>query len=306
MWGTGEKFSYNKCYNCGCLQIESYPIEIEKYYFGNYYSYEPNQSGFKRRLINYIKQSRDRFEAGLHKTFLGAVLSQILPNKVIRYQFNFLKSHLLRFRGKSILDVGCGSDRFLNLFDSNFFSKRVGIDPFIKESYAYVTERLEIQKKCFFELLETYDVIFFNHSLEHMPNQIDVFKKISKSLTKGGIAVIRVPVIDSFAWEKYGVSWIQIDPPRHFYLHTTFSVDYLARKSGMVVHDICFDSSSFQFWGSEQNLAGIPLGSTDSILHGNIKIISQSMLKQYEVMARKLNDEKKGDQAIFILKHANE
>lgn len=294
MWRTGEEFTYKKCRSCGCLQIESYPIEIEKYYSGKYYSYELGQSDFKRRFIQHLRHIRDCYETGMKDSILGAILSYIVPNYQIRSQFNFFKSHLMRFKGGNILDVGCGSDRFLKLFDSNFFSKRIGTDPFVKESYSCIDEHLEIQKKFFFEVTETYDVIFLNHSLEHMPNQSNIFSKISNSLNPGGIAVIRIPVIDSFAWDKYGVNWIQIDPPRHFYLHTIRSIDYLARESGLFVEDIGFDSSGFQFWGSEQNITG------------NVARISRSRHKEYQVMAQKLNAEKKGDQAIFILRHANE
>ena len=39
MKGTKEEFTYILCTNCGCLQIEQVPENIEDYYYDNYYSY---------------------------------------------------------------------------------------------------------------------------------------------------------------------------------------------------------------------------------------------------------------------------
>jgi len=35
----------------------------------------------------------------------------------------------------------------------------------------------------------------------------------------GGWCVIRIPTVSSFAWEHYREQWVQLDAPRHFFLH---------------------------------------------------------------------------------------
>jgi len=50
-----------------------------------------------------------------------------------------------------------------------------------------------------------------------MPNPRNVFEKISGLLSDEGTLLIRIPVMDCFAWKEYGVNWFQLDAPRHFF-----------------------------------------------------------------------------------------
>ena len=52
MFGTGEKFLYERCSGCGCLQIIKQPVDIAKYYPDNYYAYAPEATG----VVQTIKQ----------------------------------------------------------------------------------------------------------------------------------------------------------------------------------------------------------------------------------------------------------
>jgi hypothetical protein len=66
-------------------------------------------------------------------------------------------------------------------------------------------------------------------------------------------------IVSSYAWEHYGVKWVQLDAPRHFSLHPVESIRLLAKKAGLKVVNITHNSTSFQFWGSEQYERDIPL-----------------------------------------------
>ena len=39
MFGLGEPFTYFRCANCDCLQIENIPEDMSRYYSSGYYSY---------------------------------------------------------------------------------------------------------------------------------------------------------------------------------------------------------------------------------------------------------------------------
>jgi hypothetical protein len=58
--------------------------------------------------------------------------------------------------------------------------------------------------------------------------------------------------------------WVQLDAPRHFFLHSANSLGLLAGKVGMAVTETVYDSDELQFVGSEQYLKGIPLRSENS------------------------------------------
>ena len=49
-------------------------------------------------------------------------------------------------------------------------------------------------------------------------------------LNKDGVLLVRVPLSSSWAWEHYRENWVQLDAPRHLYLHSVKSMEVLARQ----------------------------------------------------------------------------
>ena len=70
----------------------------------------------------------------------------------------------------------------------------------------------------------------------------------------------------------------------------------LAEKVGLVVTRIEYDSTEFQFWGSELNTRGVASGVVLPDSH-----FSRRELKDFKVRARQLNEQHLGDQAVFYL-----
>jgi SAM-dependent methyltransferase len=147
----------------------------------------------------------------------------------------------------------------------------------------------------------SWDVIMFNHSFEHMPNQSDVLRTAAGLLAPAGRCLVRVPVL-GWAWEHYGVNWVQIDAPRHLFLHTTKSLCLLAASAGLDVVDIAYDSNELQFWVSEIYSRDIPLSSIDG--HKPQTMFSRSELQKFRAAARELNAKGRGDSATFTLRKA--
>jgi len=108
--------------------------------------------------------------------------------------------------------------------------------------------------------------------------------------------LIRIPVTSSYAWKHYGVNWMQLDPPRHLYLYSPKSLEILASKAGFIVEDIVFDSSEYQFIGSELYQRDIPL-----MAGWNQEIYSKAEVENFRLQAQKLNSTGEGDQACFYL-----
>jgi hypothetical protein len=114
--------------------------------------------------------------------------------------------------------------------------------------------------------------------------------------------MIRIPLVDSFAWRKYGVDWVQLDAPRHFYLHSRDSVATVAAQVGLEVRQIVYDSTAFQFEVSEMYRQGKPLHRSNSV--GEIVAKFQRISPRYRRWthdAALLNELELGDQAAFYL-----
>jgi hypothetical protein len=76
----------------------------------------------------------------------------------------------------------------------------------------------------------------------------------------------------------------------------------LAEKAGMKAADVVYDSTEFQFWGSEQYLRNIPLCSARSYGNNPAKsLFTRSDIRQFRKQAKRLNFEKQGDQAAFYV-----
>ncbi|NTU57964.1 MAG: class I SAM-dependent methyltransferase [Chlorobiaceae bacterium] len=291
MFGYRDEFIYFQCSSCGCLQISEYPEKVETWYGGDYYSYQFKAS--KRNRIQQALRNRRDFYTITRKGLLGKLLS--IKGEDIRLS---KYAAALTDKNKSILDLGCGSGSLLRKLHDLSFHNLTGADPFI-EGDIHIADNFVIHKKDIDQISGKYDFIICSHSLEHMPDQAKVFRNISRILSENGVCFIAIPVCSSYAWENYGVNWVQLDAPRHYYLHSVKSLRLVAENAGLEVIRIVFDSSEFQFTGSEGYLKDIPLRDERT---GSL--FTRGQLSRFRRKAEELNASERGDQAIFYLKHS--
>lgn len=297
MFGLKDKFTYYNCRDCGCLQIENYIDNISDYYPSDYYSFEPiDYKGYlnislKDRLRNYL--------LGQNHLCWSDVFSKLgKKTNILEKHISYLK--LIKAKpSKSLLDVGCGNGGFLCELYKYGFRNLTGVDKFI-QSDTIILNRINIYKKDLSEINSKFDIITMHHVFEHIPDQLNELKKAKKLLNKNGFLIIRIPV-KAKAWELYKEDWVQIDSPRHYYIHTIKSMEVLSKKAGLQVDNVIFDSLSFQFWASEQYKMGISLFRNKDSYFVNKKLFSTIQISAWEEQAKELNKSKEGDQAIFIL-----
>lgn len=298
MFGYRDKFIYFECPRCECLQISEIPSDMAKYYPPDYGSF-PRVSA--RRSINpirkFLRKSRDTY-AVFGRGVVGKLICGKFPRKILR-PYNLSRLHLRR--DSSILDIGCGSGLLLYTLKEIGFKNVMGIDPYIDRDIEY-ENGLKILKATIHSVRREWDLIMFHHSFEHIPDQLATLGVVSRSLSRDGVCLIRIPTTSSYAWRHYGVNWVQLDAPRHFYLHSVESVKILANKSNLELKEIVYDSSDFQFWGSEQYARDIPMLSARSYFKNpSNSIFSKEEIKAFEENAKVLNMENRGDQAAFYL-----
>lgn len=298
MFGFGDEFAYFECSKCGCLQISEIPMNISKYYPSEYYSFSRIQS--KRLSLNpaksvkeFVMQRRNKYVL-FGRGVIGKIAHRRFPDEVLESI-----SRVGLTKDSKILDVGCGSGSLLYVLKQAGFKNLLGIDKYVAEDMQY-NDGLKIQKGVIQEVEGSWDLILFHHSLEHMPDQLETLIAVSKLLTRNGVCLANLPTVSSYAWKNYRTSWVQLDAPRHFFLHSVKSLRMLAEHAKLNLKGVFYNSTAFQFWGSEQYLKGIPLCSSRSYLVNPSKsFFSRSQIKAFEQKARELNLADQGDAAAF-------
>lgn len=290
MYGSGERFDYFTCADCGCLQIAEIPSDLGRHYPAQYYSLAPaggHRMSWRRRLAA-------RWEAMRQGGPLGWLCAALKPNLELR---------LLREIGigpdDAILDVGCGRGDRVKMLAEAGFRHAEGIDAFLAGEVMFAG-RVIARPGRIEDVAGPYRLVMFHHSLEHMPDQQAVLARARQLIGDNGRIMIRVPTCSSAAWREYRENWVQLDAPRHLYLHSRESLRRLAAQHGLRVERMDDDSGSFQFWGSEQYRRGIAL--TDPRGHGKAHhLFDKADMKAFTRRAEALNRTGEGDQVSLVL-----
>jgi SAM-dependent methyltransferase len=298
MFGFRESFGYVECGACGCLQIEDPPQDPARYYPERYYSFHaPVESGLKLLL----KRFRAAQAMG-RPNVLGWILSARFgpPPYAVWARTAGIGIHA------AVLDVGCGSGQLLRSMRLGGFDDLTGVDPYVARDINH-PDGVRVLRRTHSEHEERYDLILFNHTFEPLPHPRGALVDARRLLAHDGTVLIRIPVAGSLAWRRYGVDWVQLDAPRHAYLHTVASLRFLASKTGFDVVHVEWDSDAFQFWGSEQYVRDIPLEDPRSYAKDpRGSIFTKAQIRAFEEEARRLNDRGEGDAACFYLRGARE
>lgn len=297
MFGKKDEFLYFQCSRCECLQIAEFPKNISEYYPENYYSLEDDKkikasfSGFKSTI------KKLSYQANIFpNSFKNRLMQRLLPTE--KYK---ILSDLGINKNTRILDVGCGSGAgFLFPLAEMGFRQLMGCDPYLSKSIEY-SNGLRIEKTDIFEVEGSWDIITYHHSFEHIDNPIDNLRKIYELLSPEGVCIIRIPTVSCYAWEKYKANWFQIDAPRHYFLHSIKSMEYMLEQTGLKLTHIRHDSTYRQFMISEQYAQGIPL------VNSHKKSITECLSNRWKKikfrrLTKQLNRSKRGDQAAFFIK----
>ena len=326
MFGTREEFTYAECADCGTLELLEVPENMAPYYAGSYYSFQSvgpltrgerlkalahkvKSAGFvglKKMLGEiYRRRSKAFADRAMTRHLLG---KRNIVGKIALRRFRAAKSRaawdstMLGFEkmgvrlGSAILDVGCGNGDLITKLGGAGLTSLTGIDPFTAESRS-LGHHVQLVKETVYEHKGAYDIVMLHHSFEHMANPEAALTEVQRLLKPDGWAMIRIPISDSFVWGYYGVDWVQLDPPRHLFIHTRKGMGALAGRVGLELISTTCDSSEFQFTASELYSRDIPL-----VRQNEQEYFTSDEIAEFRRRALDLDEKGEGDQATFLLR----
>lgn len=308
MFGLDEAFEYLQCPQCSTLYIRTIPDDLPDYYSTKYYSFdvEPEQAMGRfpaSAAVSTIGRSV-LFGSGSLARTLARVSGRRQVRTLVTLFESVQRAGLPSGKSSRVLDVGAGSGTLVYALGRAGLTDVTGIDPFNAGDHTFDTGG-RILRRSLDEVEETYDLVMLHHSFEHVPDPAETLTQVDRVLAPGGRVLVRMPTVDSEAFATYREHWIQLDPPRHLTLFSRAGMSTLAGRTGFRVAETFDDSSSFQFWGSEQSASGTSMVAPDShFVDPSKSRFDAAQVRAWEQRSAELNACSHGDQAAWVLERA--
>lgn len=231
LYGAPGIWTLMRCHRCQLVWLNPQPIteEIGKLYT-NYHTHKVNNARTRspsilRKLIRAsILECSFNYRVEGSNRMLGSVLNLIGPlKKMVGRGVMWLENE----DGGLLLDVGCGSGRFLHQM-SQLGWESEGVEPDNKavlaahEAYGIKIFNGFVEEVGFPD--EHFDAITMNNVIEHVPDPVGLLRECRRILKPSGKLVVITPNINSFGHQFFGEYWRGLEIPRHLYIFSTHSL----------------------------------------------------------------------------------
>lgn len=200
-----------------------------------------------------------------------------------------------------ILDVGCGAGGWLMEQQAKGYVHLFGCDLFIDADIDY-EPCIHIKKCTIHEMEGSFDFIRLKDSFEHMGDPYETLISIRRLLSQGGVCLVSMPVFPNAAYDAFKEDWYEWDAPRHLFIHSEKSMEYLCRKAGLKIKNVEYNSGDMQFITSLLYREGIPyVEQDDDVIK---KYFNPGELDRILELTKELNRNGYGDHAVFTIERA--
>jgi len=243
-------WTFVRCGNCGLLYLNPRPADLNKGYPQNYTQHTMpappriEGTGSFSFLVAAIRggclhaYGYPGLTARLPVKMLGK-LCVLIPAVRLRAFYAFILFPRARAGGK-LLDIGCGSGRFLSVM------RMLGWDVFGIEPDQFSSQvAKKLSGASLFTSLEKagfpgsfFDIITSNHSLEHVADPLPMMKECHRILKPGGSIGLCAPNSKSLSHRLFGKYCYHLEPPRHLVMWQPASLKTLLSAAGFTVDSV--------------------------------------------------------------------
>jgi 2-polyprenyl-3-methyl-5-hydroxy-6-metoxy-1,4-benzoquinol methylase len=228
---SSMRFQYVRCTDCDTVYLRRRicQSELDFFYNNEYHCYQSyDDRGF---IFKHLAQGVARNKVKM--------LEPMFPSE-----------------NRVLLDYGCGAGVWLELL------RRAGVDwrligaevneESIKAVQALGLEGFHCNENTLKDHIapESVGVIHLFHVIEHLPDPIDVLKKLADALEPGGAIYGQTPNVDAWDCKLFGQYWSQWHVPRHTVLYTPDTLRRHAEAAGLEVVSVSNSLSSATGWAN--------------------------------------------------------
>ena len=190
--GRDEQYNVVRCTNCGLVYLNPCPTESE--------------------MLRYYTEEYEPFQE-------SAGFLRLLEGMALRFRIRGLKK--LVKKGGRILEIGCGTGRYLaTMRDTNLWEVS-GVEPSPQAAkLARETFGLPVFTGTVFEADfpdEHFDAVIMRHVLEHVHNPSATLREIHRVLKRDSKLILTVPNIKTVEVKIFKTSWYGWRLPTHLY-----------------------------------------------------------------------------------------
>lgn len=225
-----------------------------KSFLPHYYQCK-NCSGYFLKEKAHPIYSKQYFQQNKTPSLISQILRPIL-NKLIDNKTNKIID-LVDTKKSAILDYGCGN----GVLVEKLLQRKVNIKGF-EPSKGAVKLAKENNLPVYNKILggkNSYDLIMFWHSLEHIDQPLSILLKVTGYLKKGGKVLIAVPNANSFNAMLTKDKWFHFSYPLHRIQFTPKSIKIMLEKSNIKLVNINYFNPEYTVSGLLQSFLNLLL-----------------------------------------------
>lgn len=216
-----RRFVYSRCLDCDLVFQSRRPVrsDIGRLYPANYGPYKQQSQFGSDKPVSRLGHVGKKLVA-LIGTGLSAAVRTLLPS---RFENKYQAIYTPPRPKASLLDFGCGSDKFLNRARKlGWETTGVDFSEIAVEQARRSGHRAHLVSEEMWDQLDdnSFDLVRLSHVLEHLYDPADVLSQLISKMTPGARIHIAVPNPSSISARVMKSYWFSLDCPRHIMLFT--------------------------------------------------------------------------------------
>lgn len=216
-------------------------------------------------------------------------------NRRRTYIESVIKRIIFETKMKRFLDLGCGDGQNLRWLvhalsksSAEIYATDYNLERLIK-AISLVGESTKIFLSTFDDpcLIEgAFDLIFFNHVLEHIHDDVGALSTVYRSLSKGGHVILGVPNEGSAWWQlAYRLEPITLEETDHVNFYTGPELKAKCESVGFVVEELEYMGYGLPHWSADSFFKGVE-GADDVMEQIGRKFFREQASSMYLILRK--------------------